>query len=183
MLILPTVTLRSPVIFLERRKDNTFNIQDLFPSKAQPQQKPKFDFFVYRVNVRNAIIKFQDDTFTRPYVRNLENIDVNCYLSLPTKVKFNLKAQFPDALPIKIATQGEYRIPQQELDAKIVLQDFTPRSFLVYYQDSGLTFPEGAMGSQINLKLKDNIISAGVFLQSKGVAVEKKNIFQRSIPR
>jgi hypothetical protein len=174
ILILPTVTLRSPVIFLERRKDNTFNLQDLFPKNAQPQQKPKFDFFVYRVNVRNAMIKFQDDTFTQPYIRNLENIDVNCYLSLPTKVKFNLKAQFPDSLPIKFAAQGEYRIPQHELDAKIVLQDFTPRSFLVYYQDSGLTFPEGTMGSQINLKFKDNIISAGVFLQSKGVAVDKK---------
>jgi uncharacterized protein involved in outer membrane biogenesis len=175
-LILPTVHFEAPVIFLERRKDSTFNLMDLFPKDTQPKatEKPKFNFFVYRLSVHNAQVKFQDDTFLKPYVKSLDGLDAICYLSLPAKVRFKLKTRISDALPIKIAALGVYKIPERELDAKVVLQDFTPKPFLLYYQDSGLNFAQGTIDSQMNLKFKDDILSAGIFLQSKGTSIDKK---------
>ena len=176
MLILPTVTLRSAVIFLNRRKDNTFNIQDLFPKSAGPKVKSGFSIFVYKVSLRDAVVKFRDDTFTESFAKDIKNIDANIYLFLPTSVKLNLSFEIPASPLIKFESLGEYRMIQKELGAKVVIKDFSPREFMPYYQNSGLIFARGSIDSQVNLRFKGDSLGAGFFLKSKGFSVAKKQV-------
>ncbi|MCX5705004.1 MAG: hypothetical protein NTZ92_02955 [Candidatus Omnitrophica bacterium] len=174
IVILPTVALKSPVINLTRRKDGSLNILDIIRKDTQPKPKSKFNIFVYKVSLRDAVIKFRDETFDVPFTKELQDLDINLYLSLPAKVKFSLVLQVPASPLIRLRALGEYRIPENQLDSQVVLQDFSPREFLPYYRNSGLTFPLGSIDGQINLKFRDNVVSAGIFLQSKGLAIVKK---------
>ena len=174
IVILPTIALKSPVINLTRRKDGSLNILDIIPKDTQPKPKSKFNIFVYKVSLRDAVIKFRDETFDVPFTKELQDLDINLYLSLPVKIKFSLVSQFSANPLIRLRALGEYRIPENQLDSQIVLQDFSPREFLPYYQNFGLSFPQGSIDGQVNLKLRDNVVSAGIFLQSKGLAIVKK---------
>lgn len=174
IVILPTVALRSAVINLTRRKDGSLNILDIIPKDTQPKPKPKFSLFVYKVSLRDAVIKFRDETFDTPFTKELQDLDINLYFGLPAKVKFSLVSQIPASPLIRLRVLGEYRIPGNQLDSQIVLHDFSPREFLPYYRDSGLTFPQGSIDGQVNLKFRDNVASAGIFLHSKGLAIVKK---------
>ena len=62
-IIIPAVNLNSPVIFLERRADNTFNLLDLLPRKEAKPSKRGFGLFIHTLNIRDARIDFRDFRF------------------------------------------------------------------------------------------------------------------------
>ena len=95
-IIIPLINIKSSQIFLERRSDNTFNLTDLFSppassgapavTPAKPAANPStqgFSVFIYRVNLSNAKVIFKDSTFTQPFTKTLENLNVTVYLSMP----------------------------------------------------------------------------------------------------
>ncbi|MDI6605789.1 MAG: AsmA family protein, partial [Candidatus Omnitrophota bacterium] len=56
--LIPSLKIESAFLFLERRKDKTFNLQELFPRDAAADKKPAFNLFVRRVTVRGGRIRF-----------------------------------------------------------------------------------------------------------------------------
>ncbi len=186
-IIIPALRLKSLEVFLERRKDNTFNLQELFPQKAAAQaqeekstpplrRKGAFRVSIYRVNVTDATIRFQDNTFAQPFNKNIEHLNLNLYLSLPASVKFNLKAQIKAAPVINLGVSGEFKIPAKQLTADIAVRDFSPQEFLGYYQGLGVSIPEGLINALIRLELKDNILRAGVAMQNKNLTISKDKV-------
>ncbi len=177
-IILPAITLRSPVIFIQRRKDNTLNLQDIIANLVRfgsQQQGSKFNILAYKVNILNGIIRFQDDTFAQPFVKTMEGVDITVYLSLPAKVKFRLKSHIPGNPTLKISALGLYQITNRELIAKVALKDMSPQEFRPYYQDSGMAFPQGLIDidALIDLKLKENIAAAKLQLEAKKLQIIK----------
>jgi len=81
-IIIPFINLDSGEIFLERRKDSTFNLQDLFAGKTAAAAKPAFSLFVYRVTLANAVIHFKDNALAQPFEKKIENINATLNLSL-----------------------------------------------------------------------------------------------------
>jgi len=175
-IIIPVLRLESPEIFLERRKDNTFNLTEFFAKKIGRKQKSKFSIFVYKVRVIDGRVNFQDDTLSAPFRKSINNLDLTLTLSLPNKVKFNLKSQIQAIPLIKIKAQGELKMPEQKLTAKISVQDFAPEQFLAYYQNLGVTINGGLVDSLIDLKLVNDTLYLSVTAQNKNLNISKERI-------
>jgi len=175
-LIIPTLRLKSPVVFLERKIDSTFNIQDLFPKKAPRIPKVKFSIFIYKVSVTDASIHFQDDTLSPVFTKNIEKLDLVLNLALPASVKFRLKSEIPAATAINITATGEYKIPDKQLVSQISIKNFSPQDFQGYYRDFGVSITEGTIEAVIDLNLKNNLIDAKISSQNKNLAISKDKI-------
>ncbi len=175
-IISSSLRLKSPEIFLEGRKDGTFNIQDLFPEKAKQEAKADFSVSVYKVRLTNGNIHFQDDAFPEPFTKDIKISHLNIYLSLPASVKLDLKAEIPAVPPVNINATGEFKIPAQELTAKISIQGLLPKEFSAYYQNWGINITEGLIDSLINLKFKDSVLYADLEAQAKNLTISKEKI-------
>ncbi len=175
-IIIPSIRLKSASMLLVRRKDNTFNIQDLCARKISVAKKSKFNISIFRVTVTDARIHFRDDTFSLPFAKDIENLDFNLYLNLPANVKFSLKSQIPAQLPVQIKATAKYEILEKFLTAKISLQNFVAKEFLPYYQNMGIDITEGLTDVLIDLKSKDNILYIDFTLKNKNLTISKEKL-------
>ncbi len=188
---IPILKLDSAQIFLERRKDNTFNLQDLFapksasnaaipgatPQTKTPPVKKGFTILIYRINLSNAKVVFQDSTFNKPFIKTLENVNLAVYLSLPASVKFRLSALLPGAQSSKISGSGEFKIPTRELNAKLEVLNFFPNGFSAYYADSGLKINEGSsIDISSSLKMKDSLLFIDLAAQGENLNISQDKI-------
>ncbi|MDO8661922.1 MAG: AsmA family protein [Candidatus Omnitrophota bacterium] len=188
---IPIINLESAQIFLERRKDNTFNLEDLFAPKpasnapisgSAPRAKTSsvkkgFTVLIYRINLSSAKIVFQDSTFNKPFIKTLENVNLSAYLSLPASVKFRLSALLPGVQSSKISGSGEFKIPARELSAKLDILNFFPNEFSVYYAGSGLKINEGStINISSDLKLKNKLFSADIQAQGENLNILREKV-------
>ena len=174
-LIIPGITVKSAVIFVERRRDNTFNIADLFTPKQTPQ-KSQFNILIQRIRIVNSRIDFRDDTVDPKFSKSLDNLNLMLYLSLPASVKFNLKAEVKETPVIKIQATGEYKIPQQQLAAQINFSKFSPRVFTAYYNATGFSVKAGLVDASIGLAFNDGIIATDLSGKGTGLEITKDKI-------
>lgn len=175
-IIIPVLKLKSPEIFLERRKDNTLNLQDLFPLRNKSTQKPKFNIFIYKIRATGGRINFQDDTLSSPFTKSIDNLNISLSLALPASAKFNLKAEIPANPVVHLNAKGEFRIPEQKLTARVSIQNLAPREFLAYYQNLGININGGYSDVLLELKLENNTVDVSVSSQNKNLVVSKDKI-------
>lgn len=176
-IIIPSIRLRSLAIFLERRKDNTFNLEDLFFRSAQNNKgRAGFRVIFNRVSIRESHITFKDNTFPETFIKNMENINLDLYLSLPNNVRFNLKSEIQATPVIKLNASGEFIILKKQLISEISIQDFSPKEFVLYYQNLGFAINQGLMDSLINLRFKDDILNLDIAVSGKDLVVSKGNL-------
>jgi len=174
-IIIPSVTVKSPAIILERMPDNSFNLQSLFVLKPAAKES-KFQFLLYKVNIINANVYFQDDTLNPPFRKNIENLNLIVNLSLPASIRFKIKAKIPSKIPMEISGQGEYKLIQKELVSDISLKNINPGDFAAYYEPLQIKISGGLINSEINLKLKDEIATADISMQNKGLIIAKDKV-------
>jgi hypothetical protein len=175
-LIIPTLRLDSPSIFLERRPDNTFNLLDLLPKKATALKKTKFNVLAYSIGVVNGRIDFQDNYISPAFTKSIDNLNLNIAINLSLNLKFNLKANISASPTAGLEANGEFNIPKKELLAKINIRDLNLKGFSPYYQELGLVVNEGTIDSLINLTLKDSDLSANLEIQNKNLNLAKDKI-------
>ena len=176
-IVVSRLILESPDIFIERRKDNSINILELFPKERGTAAD--FKMLVRRVSVRKATVIFHDLALEPLYAKEIKGLDAEIYLLLPDKVKYNVKFDIPSSLPIKIASSGEYSISAKQLTAEVRLKDFAPKEFIRYYENTGISFPEGKFDSIINLKYRDGALSADTEAQTKALTLSKDKLSVR----
>jgi len=143
--------LDAPIIFLERRADNTFNLTDLFPKEMAKQTKAKFNLFVYRVSLQNGRIDFQDDTLSPVFTKSIDNLNLILYLSLPSSIKFKINCQIQANPPMLIQANGQFRISDRQLLSQAGIKNFSPTEFSAYYKNLGFSIPESKINCLINL--------------------------------
>ncbi|MFA5145382.1 MAG: AsmA family protein [Candidatus Omnitrophota bacterium] len=179
MVIIPGVKLKFPEIFLERKQDGTFSLQDLFSAASSSAQAAGFKVLVYKIVITGSEAHFKDNYFAPPFTTDIKNLDITLHLSLPASVKFNLKAEVPSSRPMKINVAGEFKIPEGKLAAKASIQDLSPKDFSVYYQHLGINVGEGLINALINLEFKEGIISAGLTAQNNNLEISKEKAAAR----
>ncbi len=175
-IIIPAVNLNSPVVFLERRPDNTFNLLDLLPRKEDKPSKKGFGLFIHTLNIRDAHIDFRDNTLPVAFNKSMDNLNLSASLSLPASIKFKLESIIPATPDIRIKASGNYKIPEKELKAGISVKDLSPGEFLAYYRNSGILIPEGLIDAMIDLKLKGDILYVDLKTQNKNVNISGDKI-------
>ena len=164
-IIIPSINLQTPYIFLERRLDKSFNLQDFFVLIKPAAKKSNFSVAVFKFTISNGNIVFQDDTLATKFKKEIKNIQLSLQLGLPVKVKFDLSAELVNQPSVLINASGEYKILSQELAANLTLKDLSTREFSVYYSDLG-DLVSGLVELQAKINLKNKILQ--VYLNSKG---------------
>jgi len=178
--IIPFLRVKSPLISLIRREDGSFNIQELFPKKSEvaattpSRAGAGYEILVYWVKISDGAIRFQDKALPQPFTKNLENLHLSAHLSLPDSVKFAFKSQIPAVIPINFNAAGEFKIPKQQLNAKVFLQNLSPKEFSDYYHGLKISVPEGLINALINLKLGGSVLSADLDAQNKNLTIQNR---------
>ncbi|MFH0935525.1 MAG: AsmA family protein [Candidatus Omnitrophota bacterium] len=150
--VIPTIKIESAFLFLERKKDKTFNLQELFSPDTAAGRKPGFNLFVRRVSIKRGRVSFVDNSLAQPFSMELQEAKLNLYLSLPDKVRFNFNGRIAADPAIKLKASGAYAIAAKELSALVYLQDFSPEEFRPYYSNFSVTVSGGRIDSRIELK-------------------------------
>jgi hypothetical protein len=190
-LVIPSISFRSSQIFLEKRKDKTFNLADLFPSKpktnsakkdlsgsangAVKEAKPSegFNVEIYRLSVVDSILHFSDNSLSVPFNQDLDDVDINVHLSLPASLRFKASAKIPGSLKPNILLSGEFKIPQEELVANMAVNNLAPNKFAAYYQSSGIEIKKGLIDAIVALRLKESAMNFDCQIKSIGLNLVK----------
>lgn len=159
-IIIPYLNLKQANIYLERGQDNSINLIELLPRDRPADTKNPFSIIVAKINLANAHIYFSDKSVSPEFKSEMENIALGISLSLPASIKFNLKAKVKASGQCAITAFGEFKIPRQELNAKISLRGLPLRDFSVYWQKLGFSIDKGAVNSSIALRYTQNSIKA-----------------------
>ncbi|MDD5561043.1 MAG: AsmA family protein [Candidatus Omnitrophica bacterium] len=173
-IIIPSISLKSPYIFLERRKDGSFNLQDIFASgpalvklpeaKESKSGNSQFSVSVYRINISSGTIVFQDDTPAVQFKKEINNIQLSVGLALPVSVKFNFKGDLvnnsaPSAPAAgSVYAWGEYRILGRKLSANLSANNLLPADFKPYYGNLGLDLLSGTVDAQAKINLREQVL-------------------------
>ncbi len=174
-IIIPSISLKAPYIFLERRPDNTFNLEDLFVSLEKKENKPGYNISVFKVNVLAGNIVFQDSTLATKFKKEIKNIQFNLYLGLPANIKFNFKGEMPNNPTSYINAFGNYKIIDKELSVNIEVKNLLVSEFKAYYSSlENLT--SGLIDLQAKIKLKDQLIKADIIAKGSNLLFAKEKL-------
>ena len=180
-IIIPSLSIRFPVLFLERRQDNSFNISGMFPDKSGKAAKDAgFRVLISKISITGGRIDFRDNTLSPAFNAQADKLNLVAYLSLPAKIKFSLRCDIPgQAGPVqaaKIEAAGEYNIVGQSISANVTLKDLSVSEFDSYYRSFGFSLPEGSVDAKVALNIKDNILAAVLDGQAKAMVLSKDKI-------
>ena len=176
-IIIPFVNVNSPVVFLRRNRDGTFNIPALI-RKKQDANMEKLSLIVYRVDIKDAEINIRDEKVSPVYSQRFF-IDAGLSLSLPKKIKYSLSGNFEnfDFSPIHIQSKGEFDLAEKKLISFWEFKDLNLKSFSVYYNDLPLKLEQGVIEEvSIDAILKDNVLDLDLDAKLSSLSVLKEKI-------
>jgi hypothetical protein len=172
-IIVPSIRLIEPAIFLQRKRDNTLNLIELLSKEKTKEGKPRFSLVVSGANVTNGRIDFQDDTISPSFTKSITGLDIDVAFSMPSSIKFEARGNIQAAKPLGLRTSGSFSIPHKELTAKIFIQNLSPKEFSPYYSATGLDIKDGTIDASIDAYLKDGLLDADIMMQNKNLFLSK----------
>jgi len=177
-IIIPSINLNAPYIYLKRRLDNSFNLQDFFIPAPAAGKKTDFSVTVFKLTISNGNIVFQDDTLADKLKKEIKNIQLSLQLGLPVKLKFNLSAELVSQSPVFIHASGEYKILSQELAVNLALKDLSTSEFSAYYRDFGDSV-NGLIDLQAQIDFKNKMLQVKLTTRGENLVLAKDNLKAR----
>lgn len=174
-IIIPAINLQSPYIYLERRKDNSFNLENLFSAASVQEKKSDFNLAVFKLTISNGDLVFEDNSLGVKFKKEIKNIQFNLQLGLPIKLKFNFTGQLDSQPPVSINASGEYRILKKELAVNLKLKALSAKEFSAYYPALGDVF-SGLIDLQAQAHLKGKTCQINLAAQSDNLVLVKDNL-------
>ena len=173
-IIIPVIKVKSPIVSLERRPDGTFNIADLF--KNYSPKTGEFNVIISRINIRDGKGSFTDNTFTEPFKKEINSLNVDIRFLLPSKIRFEADCDIPGGLSTIVGLWGEYSISDGSVVAKITLTDASPGEFAPYYKDLEINISGGKADVLANLKYGKSLLTADVDIRAKEMSLAKNGL-------
>ncbi len=172
-IIIPSITIESPHLFVERSSDNTVNIIETFFGKPAPVLKSGFSVLLNKVVVHNARVSFHDNAVSGSFSKEFTSLDLDLALRLPYRIRFDMKCKIPSGMPTTIKSSGEYDMSSKELIADIKAVDLEPVQFSAYYSSSGFSFPDGTVDGIAGLHYKEGMLEVSFTSETQALSVIK----------
>lgn len=176
-IIIPNARILEPVIFLERKADGCFNLQELIPKQKDAAAKPKFGLIISALNLTAGHIDFKDNTLSPPFTKSITGVNLNIFFSLPASIRFEAKGKILSALQTTLNADGQFLIASREFRAKVNLQNARIKDLSPYYKGIGLDIKDGAVDAFIQLGLKGGLLALDTELKVRDIALSKDKIF------
>ena len=162
-IVIPSVTLESCQIYIDRYSDNSFNLTDIFVKEKQTETlDQEFRLNLTKLHIKDSDVYFKDMSFSPVFSKQLERVDFLANLSLPANVKFSLNAKLASSANTMITAVGSYGIPGEDLSLDIEVSNLSPEEFSVYYQDLGVTVGQGSINAKIKVNLKSDLLAVSL---------------------
>jgi len=174
-IIIPSINLKSPYIFLERRQNGSFNLEDLFKPGQPSAKKSNFSISVFKISVSSGVVVFQDETLPAGFKKEIKNIQFNLQLGLPVSLKFNFKGEIADNPSVFINAGGEYKILDRSLAGNITIKNLSPKEFRAYYNNLG-DLVSGLVDLQAQINFKDPLLQADITAKGNNLALVKDKL-------
>ena len=176
-IIIPYIKIQSPYIFISREADNSINLMKLMPAQEKTESKDSpFGLIISGINILDANVDFEDNSLSPSFTKSMEGLNLSARLNLPAGVKFKLNARLKTNPTAELNAEGEFRLINNELTAKINLKNLPPGDFAPYYQSLGLSINQGTVDASLDLKFKDNRLSADSEIQCNKITAVKDKI-------
>ena len=176
-IIIPYIKIQSPYIFISREADNSINLIKLIPTPEKTESKGSpFGLIISGINIIDANVDFEDKSFSPSFTKSIEGLNLSARLNLPAGVKFKLSARLKTNPASELNAEGEFRLINNELTAKINLKNLPPEEFASYYHGLGLSINQGTVDASLNLTFKDNRLNADSKIQCNKITAVKDKI-------
>jgi len=167
----------SPYLYARYQKDNSFNFSNVFlpPPTMQKQPKIKLSFLVYKINLFNGKLVFEDERLTPVFNKTIQDLNIGLGLKLPAEIDFLIQGKLlTDKQGItKLSVDGKYSLFSKELNAKLNFINLIISEFNPYLKTLPLSIASGSVeNSDLDLKLKENTISLKGNLFAKETALQ-----------
>ncbi|MDO8749517.1 MAG: DUF748 domain-containing protein [Candidatus Omnitrophota bacterium] len=176
-IIIPYIKIQSPYIFISREADNSINLMKLIPAQEKTESKDSpFGLIISGINILDANVDFEDNSFSPSFTKSMEGLNLSARLNLPAGVKFKLNARLKTNPTAELNAEGEFRLINKELTAKINLKNLPPGEFASYYRGLELSINQGTVDASVNLTFKDNRLSADSKIQCNKITAVKDKL-------
>jgi len=176
-IIIPSATLDSCQIFVERYSDKSFNLAELFiKQEKEDSSDDKFLLRLTKLNINDSEIFFKDASVGPVFSKKLENLDLSANFSPPTKVDFSLSSRIASPANTLVNVQGSYEILDQDLSLEANISDLSLEEFSAYYQDLGLSVEKGLISANLKASLKDDDLSLELKGKAEEISLSKDNL-------
>ncbi|MDD5129849.1 MAG: DUF748 domain-containing protein [Candidatus Omnitrophica bacterium] len=173
-IIIPSVNFKAPYIFIQRRADNSFNLQDFFVLTKPAAKKSDFSVAVFKLVISSGNIAFQDDAVAGGFKKELRNIQLNLHLGLPVKLKFNLAAELAGQPAAFINASGEYKILNRELTGEFNLKNLSIQELGAYSNLGDMI--SGLVNLQGQVNLKNQLLQVNLSAGGQGFIFTKEDL-------
>ncbi len=172
-IIIPSIRLIAPTVFLERKADNTLNLLELLLNKKPEEEKLNFSVVVSGIIVTNGRVDFRDDTISPYFTKSVTGLDMDITFSMPANIKFEAKGTIQASPSTSVKINGNFSLPHKELTLKIYIRDLSPKEFSSYNRVPGLDIKDGQIDASIGARFKDGLLDADAKIQSKNIILSK----------
>lgn len=177
-LIIPSIIIRSPRLYLERKEDASFNISDLLvPHRfSVPAGKAKINTFINKVRVYSGRIEFVDAGKKPVFSKVIENIDFAASFTFPANVRFKLDGKTQSSPPSQLSAAGEYSIIDKKLFCKVTAKGLSPGEFSLYYSVPGLSVSKGTIDLESSIEANNLLVDCTYNILVNALDLSKDNL-------
>ncbi len=170
---IPSVTINSPAIYIDRRPDGSFNLSEFIQNSYNPNAAV---VGIGRFVVKNGRAIFIDRSLTPIFKERIDDISADVNISLPDKISLNLAFSIPSKSPMYFKFAGIYLLSSRELAGRTTVKGLSLNGFKEYYQSAGIRFPKGDIDADINTSLKDNELELDISGRADGLSIVKDKL-------
>jgi hypothetical protein len=167
-IIVTSLRLESPRIFVERAKDNSINIVEEF-FKEPILLNGEYGLTVSRMVLHKATISFKDDTFEPPLLKDIQNASLDVRINLPDKILFNTEFEVPAELPMHFKMSGKYEALKREWSFDVKARDFYLKELSLYCKNWNFPLPEGRVDAEAAVHIDGDRLGASINMTSLGL--------------
>jgi len=171
-IIITSLELKSARIFLERRKDNTFDIVETFFKKPL-LLNGEYNLTILRIMLSKAVVNYKDSALDPALTKDVKNVFLDAHISLPDKVVFDAEFELPSKLPMLVKIKGEYAALKKGLSIDIKARDVYLKEFAPYCKDQNIELPEGRVDGEATIKATNDTLGAKISMTSLGLEFDQ----------
>jgi uncharacterized protein involved in outer membrane biogenesis len=174
-IMITSLELKNAQIFLERRKDNSFDIIETF-FKEPILLNGKYSLTILRVVLSAAAVNYKDSALDPALTKEVKNVFLDVHLSLPDKIKFDTEFELPSRLAMIFKVNGEYKALKKEVSLDVKAKDIYLKEFAPYFKGQNMDLPEGRADIEAAVKAGSGILSADITMTSLGLGFSQDGI-------
>lgn len=179
-IIIPTLKISNPFLYLAREEKNLWNISDLKSLKKETRGDTAYPVILKNFILENGEVNFIDKTKDQLVIESIKRINLDAAISIKKSIKWNFRADIPQR-KAKIVANGDYLIDSKTFNAHLQAQNIPLAEYInLFTPQTKIDIKEGLIPSA-DLTITHNKqgikLSGALELKQINIITKDKNSF------